>query len=180
MTGPPEGQHFEIHRNKFKPHPGGDPGQTSAVCITHPMLVFGIGEDPFNGLLAQSIDILAVLTLAQLLRQIQILLPDVGGQNALAFCVGAAGFPAGAVPAVLRADKAVLSFVIGKLPGLVNVFRSFVPGYREPWGYCRYLLYNARGAEAVASAPLSSLPCAREETAENMIAIKNAKCYNIP
>lgn len=81
-----------------------------------------------NGLLAQSIDILAALTLAQLLRQIQILLPDVGGQDALAFCVGAAGLPAGAVPAVLRADKAVLSFVIGKLPGLVNVFLSFVPG----------------------------------------------------
>lgn len=74
------------------------------------MLVFGIGEDPFNGLLVQSIGILAALTLAQLLRQIQILLPDVGGQDAPAFCVGAAGLPAGAVPAVLRADKAVLSF----------------------------------------------------------------------
>lgn len=38
MTGPPEGQHFEIHRSKFKPHPGGDPGQTSAQwspCAEH-------------------------------------------------------------------------------------------------------------------------------------------------
>ena len=164
MTGPPEGQFFEVHRSKFKPHPGGDPGQTSAVCKTHPMLVFGIGEDPFNGLLAQSIDLLAALTLAQLLRQVQILLPDVGGQYALALCVGAAGLPAGAVPAVLRraaieafailaggrvpqpaalrADKAVLSFVIGKLPGLVNVFPSFVPGIGDP---C--LLYTSDAAD---------------------------------
>ena len=60
----PESQLFEVQGSKFKPHPGRDPGQTSAVGVTHGMLVFGIGKDAFNSLFAQSVDVFAALRLA--------------------------------------------------------------------------------------------------------------------
>ncbi len=67
---PTKGQLFEIQGSKFKPHPSGNSCQTSAVCKKHPMLVFGVGKDPLNGLFARSVDIHVALRLAQLLRQI--------------------------------------------------------------------------------------------------------------
>lgn len=85
---------FEIEGNKFKPHPGRNPGQTSVACITHSMLAFGIGEDPFNGFLTQSVDLYAKVRLSQLLCQIQTLLPDMSGQDTLPLRVGATGLPA--------------------------------------------------------------------------------------
>ena len=114
----PDGQFFEVQGSKFKPDPGGNPAQTAAVSITHPMLVFGIGENALNSLLAQSVDVFAPLRLTQLLRQIQILLPYVSGQETLALLVGAALLPAGAVPAVLgcAAVEAFSVFIGGSVP----------------------------------------------------------------
>ena len=88
------------------------------MCITHSELVLGISENALNGFLAQSVDVFAALCLPELFRQIQVLLPDVSVQEALALCVGPAGLPAGAVPAIFRctAVEAFSVFVGGGVP----------------------------------------------------------------
>lgn len=70
--------------------------------ITHPILVFGLSKNPLDRLFAQSVNPYTTLCLAQLPRQIQVLLPYMGGQDMLTLCGGTAGLPAGTVPPVLR------------------------------------------------------------------------------
>ena len=54
---PPEGKSFEIRGSKLKPLQFGNLGQTSVLGIMHGVF-FGIGKDPFNNLLLQSIEAL--------------------------------------------------------------------------------------------------------------------------
>ena len=152
-SGTPESQFFEIHGSKFEPHPGRNPGQTTVMCITHTMFFLGVSKDPFNGFFAQGIYLLAALGFAQLLGQIKVLLPDMGGQQALPLFIGAAGLPARAAlayfggaaispPSVLAgggmsqflapwADKTVMFRIISKIPGAKLIFPAFITGIRE-------------------------------------------------
>ena len=80
-------QLFQVHGSIFKPHPACDPGQTSMMRVTHRMFFFCIGKDTFNRLLAQGIDFFPSLCSPQLLYKVQILLPDMFGQELLSFFI---------------------------------------------------------------------------------------------
>ena len=140
----PKSQLFEIHGSKLKPHPMSDSGQTSVMSVTHAMFFLGVGKDPFNGLFAHRVNILASLCFPQLFHQVKVFLPDMGGEDTLALFVGSANLPAGtmlaylwstavslfsipaggSVPELLApgALKPVTLRVISKLPGMKFIF----------------------------------------------------------
>ena len=117
------------------------------MCITKPMLVLGIGEDPLNRFLAHGIHFAAV-SQANLFSQIEEVLPDMCGQRSLAILFGSAGLPARTIAAdirlaavrppsvlaggrmpqqlALRAKETVLLFVTGKILGTENAFFPFI------------------------------------------------------
>ena len=153
FSGFPPCQLFEVYGSKFEPHPVRDLGQTTVVSIPHGMLFFGISKDPFNGFFAQGIYLHTALGFAQLLGQIKVLLPDMGGQQALPLFIGAADLPARAALAYFGgaavspssvlagggmsqflapwADKTVMFQIISKSPGAKLIFPAFITGIRE-------------------------------------------------
>ena len=98
----------------------------------------------------QGVELLAQLRFPKLLHEIKGSLPDMCGKDTLAFLVGAAGLPAGAIFAELRraaigtfpifagrgvsqlltlgTSKTVLFWIIGEIPWTKLVFLSFVSG----------------------------------------------------
>lgn len=151
QTSPsPKGQLFKIHSSKLKPHPARNPGQTSMVCIAQAMPFLCVSKDSFNGLFPQGVKLLAQLCFPKLLHEIKGFLPDMCAKDTLAFLVGAAGLPAGAIFAELRraavgtfpifagrgmsqlltlgASKTVMFWIVGEIPRTKLVFLSFVSG----------------------------------------------------
>ena len=151
QTSPsPKGQLFKIHSSEFKPHPARNPGQTSMVRIAQAMPFLCVSKDSFNGLFPQGVELLAQLRFPKLLHEIKGSLPDMCAKDTLAFLVGAAGLPAGAIFAELRraaigtfpifagrgvsqlltlgTSKTVLFWIIGEIPWTKLVFLSFVSG----------------------------------------------------
>ena len=57
--------------------------------ITHRMFFFCIGKDTLNRLFAHGVDLFPAIRSPQLLHQVQVLLPDVRGQEFLAFFIRA-------------------------------------------------------------------------------------------
>ena len=131
QTSPsPKGQLFKIHSSEFKPHPARNPGQTSMVCIAQAMPFLCVSKDSFNGLFPQGVELLAQLRFPKLLHEIKGSLPDMCGKDTLAFLVGAAGLPAGAIFAELRRAA------IGTFPIFAGPCLSFLCiGCREGWGF---------------------------------------------
>ena len=139
----PVRQLFQIYGSIFKPDPSCDCGQTSVVCITHGVFLLGVREYTLNALLALSVELFGVFVLSDFLRQIQILLPDVGGQQLLALLICSAHGLAWTIPAILRGASVgpfavlvrggmaktlplwtnifILHSVIGIVPGLVSI-----------------------------------------------------------
>ena len=66
----PNGYLFEIHGSILEPHPSGNPGQTSVVCISHGVLFFCVSKDTLNGFFSHGINFLATLGFTQLFHQI--------------------------------------------------------------------------------------------------------------
>ena len=113
------------------------------MCITKPMLLLGIGEDPLNGFLTHGINFAAV-SQTKLFGQIEEVLPNMCGQRSLAVLFGSAGLPVRTIPAdirlaavrplsglaggrmpqqlALRTKETVLLFVTGKILGTENAF----------------------------------------------------------
>ena len=80
-------QLFQVHGSIFKPHPACDPGQTSMMRVTHCVFFFCIGKDPFNRLFAHGVDFFPSRCSPQLLHKVQILLPDMRGQELLSLFI---------------------------------------------------------------------------------------------
>ena len=140
----PDCQFFEVHGSEFKPHPACNPGQTSVVCITHPVLFFRIRKGTLNRLLAPCVNILPHLCFSNLFHQIQIFLPDVSLQNFLPLRICSAFLTTGTSSAFfgrasvysfpffgrcgvtkrfpLRTGKGICSRIIYVVPGTVSVF----------------------------------------------------------
>ena len=66
----PNGYLFQIHGSILEPHPSGNPGQTSVVCISHGVLFFCVSKDTLNGFFSHGINFLATLGFTQLFHQI--------------------------------------------------------------------------------------------------------------
>ena len=140
----PNCQFFEVHGSEFKPHPACNPGQTSVVCITHPVLFFRVRKGTLNRLLAPCVNILPHLCFSNLFYQIQIFLPDVSLQDFLPLRICSALLTTGTTSAFfrrasvysfsffgccgvtkrlsLRAGKRICSWIINVIPGTVSVF----------------------------------------------------------
>ena len=88
---------FEIHGSVLEPHPSGNPGQTSVVCISHGVLFFGVSKDTLNGFFSHGINFFASLSFTQLFHQIKIFLPDMSGEYPLSVFVCSANCSARAV-----------------------------------------------------------------------------------
>ena len=113
------------------------------------MFFLGVGKDPFNGLLPPLVQLLVLWSIAGVLRQFLIVLPDVPlyrlytvfGVSAQmpgwTFCTDLRITPVLPVPLpiggsvgqnlVLRADDAVLMFIINILPPLVAALHGLRP-----------------------------------------------------
>ena len=72
----PSGQLFEVHGNKFKPHPVGNLGQTTVISIPHGMLFFRIRKDPFNGFFAFGVKVLVFRGVSGVIGQFLVVFPD--------------------------------------------------------------------------------------------------------
>ena len=116
------------------------------VCITHGVFLLGICEYSLNALFTLPVEHPCVLVLADFLSQVQILLPDVGGQQLLPLLVRTAPHLARASCAIFRCtavgafsilvrsgmaqdlalwtSKLVFHRIIGIVPGLVSVSLS--------------------------------------------------------
>ena len=137
----PPGQLFEVHGSKLQPHPFGDLGQTSIKCITHTMLFLGVGKDPLNGFFAFGVKVPILGGIPGVVSQLLIIFPDMAQDGFHAVFGTGAQLPCGAlgtdlqvaaifqvsVPVggtvgqglVVRADHAVIVFIINILPPLV-------------------------------------------------------------
>ena len=60
---------FQVHGNKFKPHPIRYLGQACVSCVSHAMLFLGIRKAPFNGLLAHLVVSLVSLRIWEITRR---------------------------------------------------------------------------------------------------------------
>ena len=70
--------------------------------ITHGVLLLSVAKHTLYRLFSAGINLLATLRLPKLLSQIQMLLPDVAGQDFLPFIIGTAQSFMGAIYAMLR------------------------------------------------------------------------------
>ena len=81
------------------------------VCITHCVFLLRIRKDPLNGFLSLGVNPLAQVGLSDALHNIQVFLPDVGGEYLLSFLIRLTVGFGWAVDAVFR-SAAVDSFSI--------------------------------------------------------------------
>ena len=72
----PSCQLFEVHGSKLKPHPIGNLGQATVICVTHSMLFFRIGKNPFNGFFTFGVKVLVFRGIPGIVGQLLIVLPD--------------------------------------------------------------------------------------------------------
>ena len=70
------GQLFQIHGSKLKLYPVCHLGQASVLCITHSVFFFGVRKDAFNGLFPLLVKVPVLRCIADVVRQILVILSD--------------------------------------------------------------------------------------------------------
>ena len=72
----PGGQFFQIHGSKFKLHPVCYLSQASVLRVTHTVLLLRIGEHTLNLLFSQTVQLFVYRHMADMLRHLHIVLPN--------------------------------------------------------------------------------------------------------
>ena len=72
----PTGQLFQIHGSKLKIHPVCYLDQASVLCITHSVFFFCVRKDAFNRLFPLVVKVPVLRCIADVVRQILVILPD--------------------------------------------------------------------------------------------------------
>ena len=80
---------FQIHRSKFKPDPFGNLGQASEISVTHAVFFLGICKYTFNCFFPMLVEFAIFRGMPDILSKINILRPDVLGDELFVF--GAVG-----------------------------------------------------------------------------------------